>query len=270
MKKIIIFLLFFIVVFSKPSFSFDIFGRDEAASNKYYRKEKAYSDAEEAYLRGDYKSAVTICENIIRFFKDLRKLDSVYYLEGLAYLKLKDFENAKGAFNQALTCNPEGDFMGASQLGLADSFLFEEDFGRASILYQGIIKNSSFKNLQASAYYKLAIISKKLGKPEEVSSYLNKLKNDFPMSFEAQSIREATENLSESNFIQVGSFKEKQNADNVSYKLRESGYDSLVAKVDKNGSIFYRVIVKPIDSENGLEKTVRSLKKEGYPAKICP
>lgn len=269
-----IFFIIFTLAFSGSAYSFDIFDRDEATKGSVYRISNAKNDAEEAYLKGDYKSCVNICESITRFYKNPAKLDSIYYLEGLSYLKLKNFSKARIAFDKILDGNPTSSFAGDSILGVADSFFCEGDFENAASLYGRITQNSGLSRLHSISYYRLAKIAEKLKKENEAAAFLEKLKKDYPLSLEAQSLNDACAisppGEGENNLVQVGSFKVKKNAEKLCDRLNDTGYDAYIDKVDRGGSVFYKVIVKPFGSKEELEKTVTSLKKEGYPARVCP
>lgn len=270
MKKTVIFLLIVFAMLSKDCFGFDIFDRGSSNENKFYKKEKAYSDAEEAFLRGDYKSVVTICENITSFFKDRRKLDDVYYLKGQAYLKLNENNKARSAFNEVINIDPKGNYAGRAELAVADSFFSEGDFEKAGALYKALIGDPKKIRLHSTCLYRLVQIEKKSGNSKEASEYLDKLVKEFPLSFEAQSVTAGNDVPEGGSFVQVGSFEERKNAEKLLEELRSSGYDASMDKTEKNDKVMYKIIVKPSDAEGSLDKIVHSLKKEGYPTKICP
>mgnify|MGYP001038808951 FL=1 len=65
--------------------------------------EEIYSLALDAYKAGDFKKASMYLEEYVKAKPDPR----AYYLLGYAYYKLKDFDKAEQAFNEAYLIDPE-------------------------------------------------------------------------------------------------------------------------------------------------------------------
>ncbi|MFN3739810.1 MAG: tetratricopeptide repeat protein [Thermodesulfovibrionales bacterium] len=65
--------------------------------------EDIYNLAVKAYKSGDFKSASQYFEEYVK----LRPEPQAYYLLGYSYYKLKLFDKAEGAFNEAYLIDPE-------------------------------------------------------------------------------------------------------------------------------------------------------------------
>jgi DedD protein len=63
--------------------------------------------------------------------------------------------------------------------------------------------------------------------------------------------------------VQLGSFGSKENADNLSARLRQEGYLAFISPVDTSGGRRYRVRIGPQDTREGAEEMAARLKRAG-------
>ncbi len=267
--KVISIFVILSIVFTAKANSFDIFGRDERPDDSHYKKIKNLGEAEEAYIRGDYDKTLDICKKTEGIYKGKSGIDTVYYLEGLSYLKLKNSGLARESFNKIISDNPKSEYAGLAELGIADAYLVDDKFEMAKEIYKIIVSNASYKSLHSAALYRLYQIAKKSSNTDVANDYKARIIKEFPMSFEAQTFNEINIANDGISVIQVGSFSKKSNASKLVSKLQKKGYNASLSETKKDNSTYFRVIVKPAN-ENVLNKTVRSLRADGYPTKIFP
>jgi cell division septation protein DedD len=151
------------------------------------------------------------------------------------------------------------------------------------------------KNLPI-VYSRLASCYKGLGVKDKAEYYQNMASRSAPLSFEAKGQPAAVQartaapgrSVPPSNIIpknaeevdvvmatgqalsvQVGSFKNRRNADKLAQKLTASGYDVRIEIPVAAGDKVYRVKVGRVSSRGEAEALKARLEAAGYSTKIC-
>ena len=208
---------------------------------------------EKPFMEGRYEKAVLEAQRMID--ERARQRYEVYYLKGLAELKLGRFENARQSFEAIIEKYPRSGRVFDAYVGIGDSYLLAGNTEGAVKAYSEIKeKFPSDKNI-ALVDLRLSDCGKKSSPAEPVA-----LTVDKP---EAQ-----TESKGEIS-VQVGSFKNRRNAERLSAKLAAGGYGSYVELPLAAGDRLYRVKVGRFKSKSEAEDLAAKLNRNGYKTKIC-
>ena len=193
----------------------------------------AYSVDDRAFLEGNYDKVVSDTTRLI----NARSSDSdeLYYLRGLANLKLKRFDEARRDFNAILSGYPRSSRRFDAFMGIGDSYFLEGNIDDAIKSYEGML--SAFRD---NSNIKLVY--------QRLDSCRNK-----PARFS----------------VQVGSFRSKDNAEKLASKLSRDGYESFVDYTAAAADGMYRVKIGNFNSKNEAENMASGLRSRGYSTKIC-
>jgi len=225
--------------------------------------------AKEFFLKGDYAECIKECENILAYKEYSKDLDELYYLLALSYLKQDNFLRASDIFEIIINEFKDSAFKEDAMLGLGDTSFLRGDYDAAKSQYEAIISLSSQTKLKPVIYFRLAQINMKKGSWEKAQEYLDKLKKEYPLSFESR--MNASPDAEKFYFtVQVGAFSKSSNAQNLSLNLKEKGYDSYIDEVSAKGVKTCRVRVGRFSSRFEAEELAQKLSDEGYPTKIFP
>jgi len=122
-----------------------------------------------------------------------------------------------------------------------------------------------------------------MGARDKADSYYAMVRTKAPLSFEAKlapavsssaQIPAARKTPSPDRgtgtySVQVGSFKNKRNADKLAKRLASRGYESYVAIPVFSSDKFYRVKVGKFGSRDEASRTASRLESKGYRTSIC-
>ena|GEM_PF-19985 len=224
--------------------------------------------AEDYFVCGDYEKAVYEAKHLL--YSSIAEKDKIYYILGTGLNKLGNYKQARGNFISLIKIYPRSKYVSLAELGIADSYYLEEDYADASRWYENYVAKYPKSQGVATAYYRLAKCAQKQGSWQTAKNYYQKLKKEFPISFEAQWAAQA---LSEEILyftVQVGSFNNKSNALKLCDKLIRKGYDASILKSESGGKFFYRVRVGRLNKREKAEELARRLQAEGLPTNILP
>lgn len=237
------------------------------------------SRIERLFLEGKYDTVVSESDTLIDSGSGNK--DELYYLKGLSELKTKRFSSARVSFNQIIVKYRWSKKAFDAHLGLGDSYLLEGDNAKSLDVYNEMVSRyPSDKNI-AIVYSRLSSCYAGMGLREKADLYADMAKKKAPLSFEAKSTPVVNPvpkaSISSVSFgagtggysVQIGSFKNKKNADKLAQKLAACGYVSYVAVSVSPGDKFYRVKIGKVGSKNEASKLASRLRSEGYGAKIC-
>lgn len=228
----------------------------------------AYEKIEELYLRSDYPAVIEEGARILSGGSDAKNQDRVYYFMGLSNMKIGNFQEARNDFNLLLKDFPNSSLKQMANLGFADTYFLEENYAEANKFYEKLAEDKG-SHILSNVYYKLAQTNIKLGNWQQAKGYLEKIKNEFPLSFEATMAKDI--NLSQEFFtVQVGSFINPEKAQKLSNDLKAAGLDSYILENNSQGKIFYRVRVGKLASLKEAKELEQSLQDKNYPTKIFP
>ncbi len=223
---------------------------------------------EELFLLADYPGVIEEGARILSFEPLSPERDLVYYYMGLSNMKLGNFSEARNDFQIILKNFNTSKFKERANLALADTYFLEENYAQANTIYEGL-KEGSHSDILSQVYYKLAQANMKLGNWQKAKTYLEKLKNDFPLSFEASLAKNIS--FSEEFFtVQVGSFVDSAKAKKLCDELKAKGLDSYIVEGSLQGRAFYRVRVGKFSSYSEAKELEQKLSTQNYPTKIFP
>ncbi|MDP2939722.1 MAG: tetratricopeptide repeat protein [Candidatus Omnitrophota bacterium] len=223
---------------------------------------------EELFLRSDYPSVIEEASRILSQDKTSPNLDKVYFYLGLSNMKLGNFAEARNDFNIILREFPNSKLKERVNLSIADLYFLEENYPEAKNYYDNLAKDTN-SNILSLIYYKLAQTNMKLGKWQLAKEYLEKLKNEFPLSFET-SLAKNINVYDEFFTVQVGSFIDADKARNLSDEIKSAGLDSYIVINQLQDKTFYRVRVGKFASLKEAKELEKSLTEKNYPTKIFP
>lgn len=186
------------------------------------------------FLSGNYAEVIREAEAIIAKGHYSSEL---YYFLGLSYLKRGEFIKARESFKVVVGNFKDTRFKEESRIGMADTYLLSADTSNAKNIYKSILADNPATKYKG-----------------EIDQRLNNIPD-----LEASGVYS----------VQVGSFANKDNARNLSYKLNSYGYP---AYIEEGGlpNKSYKVRVGRLTSLEEAKVLERRLSKEGYPTKICP
>jgi tetratricopeptide (TPR) repeat protein len=199
------------------------------------------------FLKGEYKQAILEGEKLLARDAHASGSDELYYILGMSYLKEGNFLRASDIFEIILKEFKESAFKDEAKLGLGDTYFLRGAYDKAKACYIALLDNNNRSELKPLLYYRLSQCAFKQGDVEKGNNYLSKLKNGFPLNLEA-SFNRGSDNSLDFYTVQIGSFTNSSNANNLSNKLISKGYDAYVQEADISGRKIYRVRVGRLKS----------------------
>jgi len=226
------------------------------------------------FLSGDYKSAILEGEKILANSERSSDLAELYYILALSYLKEGNYLRASDIFEIILKEFKNSSFKEEAKLGLGDSYLLRADYNHAEEYYKEIITTNPNTKLKAQIYYRFSQIGFKKGDNGQAKEYLNKLKQELPLSLESRLNKDfyPTPGASSDFYytVQAGSFSKKINAQNLTQKLIQNNYPAYIEETNAEDKAIYRVRVGKLGSLREAAELEKKLSQEGYPTKIYP
>jgi len=228
-----------------------------------------------SFLSGDYKAVIQEGEKILAMQPGSGDLDELYLILGRSYLKDGNLLRAADIFQIIIKEYKNSKFEDEAKLSLGDTYFLRQDFSRAEIAYNDIIKANPGTKLKADLYYRLSQVKLKQGDTKAAKDYLSKLKQEFPLSTQLsldQDLKLLVEEPVTDFYysVQVGSFSNSVNANNLVRRLLDKGYSAYLEKVIFQGKTTYRVKVGKTSQRQEIVALDNKLSKEGYPTKIFP
>ncbi|MFA6356856.1 MAG: SPOR domain-containing protein, partial [Candidatus Omnitrophota bacterium] len=156
------------------------------------------------------------------------------------------------------------------QLGTADSYYMSGDYKNAFTEYEKYITKYPKSEGRATAYFRIAKSAQKEGKWQSARNYYQKVRSEYPMSFEAQMAAQAMSDEILFFTVQVGSFNKKANALKLCDELVKKGYAASIAKSGQEAEESYKVRVGRLDAREEAEELAKKLRAEGLPTKVLP
>lgn len=223
------------------------------------------------FINGDYKAAISEGEKIMASVTaNSSRIDELYYLLGLSYLKDGNYLRASDIFEIILGEFRDSSFRDESRLGLGDAYFLMQDYAQAEKYYTELLKDNPQNYLNAVLYYRLSQLALKKGNTEEAKKYLDMLQMDYPLSIEAKLNKELYMAQEIYYTVQVGSFSKSVNAQNLMQKLEQKGYLAYIEEAFSGKSKIYRVRAGRFALRKDAETLENKLAGLGYPTKIFP
>ena len=98
--------------------------------------ESLYNQAEEYFLKSNYREVINITGKIVSLNPRSRYADDALYLRGVSYSKQARYEQAREDFNRILDEYPRSNLNSEARTSLADSYYLAEDLNEAIIRYR--------------------------------------------------------------------------------------------------------------------------------------
>ena len=215
------------------------------------------ANVEKLFLEARYDKVISESAKLIDARS--RQRDELYYLKGLSELKTDRFADARRSFESILAKYARSKRAFDAAVGIGDSYFLENRYDEAVKSYNEVLaKFPKDKNI--------GII------PERINNCHKKTTNTVTEEpaekhFIPQEVPRGEKSSAIS--VQVGSFKNKRNADKLSAKLHGMGYESFVEIPAGIGDKLYRVKVGRLGSKEEAEALAKRLKRSGYKVKIC-
>jgi tetratricopeptide (TPR) repeat protein len=219
------------------------------------------NDAYKDYLGGDYEEALTKAHI-------LRETDEVLYFLGLSYTKIGNYPQARECFNKLIKNFPRSELYGLSLVKFADTHFLEGNLSRAKALYEEIEKKYPSFDYLPLVYLRLAQIASREGRWEEHKRYSAMIKSKYPDSVEIKFLNILEENINFFT-VQVGAFSEKKNAFELKDELQKN-YSVYIVEEQKVSYTLYKVRVGKFRDRKEAQEVSYRLIKEGYPTRIYP
>jgi tetratricopeptide (TPR) repeat protein len=230
----------------------------------------ALPDIEAAVMNKDYAQARDLASKIIKDSDDPQQQLAAQYYYGLAQLRLGQYADARGAFQNVMDSHPSQDVYDKAALSLIEGFYMEGLYTDALDAAKSLFKKSPHSSFLSLIYLKIAGADLKLMRWEDANEFLNKIINEFPESPEAPIAKQL---LEEKQYfaVQVGSFLDKGRALTLIDDLKGSGqYAYVVETTAADKQTYYRVRVGQMSSLKRAEELKKHLDKLGYPTLIYP
>ena len=232
------------------------------------------AQAEKLFLEGRYEKVIQEADRLID--SGSSRISELYYLKGLSLLKSDRFKEARINFEKIISKFPRSKRTFDSHIGIGDSYFLEGDMRLAIRAYQDILdRYPNDKNISV-VYYKLGNCFKNIGSNDKAQECFGKVKELAPLSFEAKMTtdfvsRKIQQNKTNEYFsVQAGSFKNKKNAERLTYKLFKEGFDSFIEMPGNlTGDRLYKVKVGKFGSREEAGALASKLRNLGYATKLC-
>lgn len=204
----------------------------------------SYASVEKLFLKGDYARAAKGAEELIESSSaSRREKEEAGYIKALSLLKTGRFKDARDSFKQFLSKYPKSKRAFDIEIGIGDTYLLEGDVDKAAKIYQDILARYPNDRNIVIVHHRLGDCHKRIGSNEKTMEYFS---------------------------IQVGSFKNRRNAERYAAKLSGEGFDSFVETPAASGDELYRVKIGRYQSREEARDLESKLKERGYSTKICP
>lgn len=232
--------------------------------------QEAIKTAEVFFLQRQYWQAIDEFQKAVKENPDNPDLAArADYFTGACYANLFDFLTAKKNFEVIVAKYKQSPYYEDAYLALGDIEFLQENFQEALNVYNDFLSGHPGKRRLATLYFRLAETNLRLGRKKEFREYLDKLKKEFPLSFEAKDARRLSQN-DEFYTVQVGAFTDYGNAEEFIGQLKSKGYKVHSVLCMLSGKKLCRIRVgqyRTMDEARLLEKKLES---DGYFAKILP
>jgi len=226
--------------------------------------------AEVFFLQKLYVQAIEAAQEVIQEHPDdARLMAHASYLTGASYVNLFDFLTAKQNFRVIITKYKDSAYYEDAYLGLGDIEFLQENLEEALQIYTAFADRGPTSKRRATLYFRLAELYLKNGDVVRSRDYLKRLREEFPLSFEA---RDAGRLEGEKVWytVQVGAFTDFRNAKVFVEELKNKGYDVYSVLCMLSGKKLCRVRIGRFFGKREAQSLQERLTLDGYYSKICP
>ncbi|MBU2540935.1 MAG: SPOR domain-containing protein [Candidatus Omnitrophica bacterium] len=225
-----------------------------------------FEEAQVSFLKGEYRQSIEKLEGILAKEVDRPSSARLYYLLGLSYLKAEIYLKAGDCFDIIVNEYRNSHLVGLALIKLIDIKFLKGDYIRALNSTGELSARFVRSEFESPLLLRQYLLNLKLGNWKEANSILTRIRESFPVSPAMKTILDG--NLAVDFFsVQVGSFKNRRNATNLSRLLNSKGFDSFVLK---NADSFFRVRVGRLATLEAAQALEKDLIKQGFITKIYP
>ncbi|MEO0106103.1 MAG: tetratricopeptide repeat protein [candidate division WOR-3 bacterium] len=141
---------------------------------------------------------------------------------------------------------PQSRYVDVAYLEIGKIFILKEDFSNALITFNELIKNYPNSDLKEEILFWLGFAYIETGNKESGYKTFNELINTYPNSIwasRAKNLLPSNQPKKEFYTVQVGSFRNKNNAETIVSELKAKGFDAKIIEAVVMDKIHYRVWV---------------------------
>jgi len=142
----------FILILIILSFGFP---SGSAGSEVTIRSDEQLRLAQEAMERGEYQRAIVELERFLHFFPKDEKAADAGYLIGVAYLRAKQYDQARNSFEAVIKGYPGSPLSEQALFMIAESFYLQGIFDKAERIYTYLVQESNDAEIKNRARYRL-------------------------------------------------------------------------------------------------------------------
>jgi len=248
------------------------------ASGAAYSAEADISAVEKFFLEGKYGKAIAEADDLID--GRARHRDELYYLKGLSELKTGKFKDARQSFEHIISKYRHSARVFDAHMGIGDAYFLEGDPKEALGVYDGITRTFPKDRNISVVYERIAECHNKLGMLGKAKEYMSKTKDAPSFSPKREQPTQPGRpvlkvpkelHVEEGQLfsVQVGSFRNKRNAERLIRRLLRNGYEGYIEIPVDRSERLYRVRIGRLQSPEEARALERRLKASGYRTKIC-
>jgi TolA-binding protein len=256
-----------------------------------------YEVAQYYYATGEYKTAIDKYRQLLSDYKRSELACKAQYWLGNALFAIKEFEPAIEEYRNVKVKYPGCEKIPEAELGIAQTHYKMGNYRDASVQFQTILSEQKDSGVLSAALYGLGECSEKNANIEMAIYAYEKLIEDFPSSQETahakvrlaqlkkqydvetpkpepkpepeevpeeEEVTEEQPKEAAKNYtIQVGAFREEENARQLVQKLNGLGYDAkMIKKTDAETAVQYKVWVGEYETRADAEEVAINLKED--------
>lgn len=226
------------------------------------------NDIETAVLEQDYKKVNELAQAYLQGHASPTGIPQARYYLGLSYLYLENYRASREAFSQIIHNRAAAPWQTKAYIGIIDSYILEDNYHEALKVAERLLEMGPPPEFQSVLFLKLARIHMRLTNWQEARSYLERVINGYPASFEYHTAQQL---LEEKQYfaVQVGAFLDQVRAEKLTGELQAKGeYAYIVETVDRDANHFFRVRVGQLSTLLEAKHLKRKLANLGYPTRI--
>ncbi len=209
-----------------------------------------------------FDKARAIFEELARDLNNPRIAEVYYYLGRLT----TNPDSAIIYYQRIINNYPQSRYADASYLEIAKIRIAREDYKNALITLNELVRNYPNSELKEEILFWLGIVQVESGDKSNGYKTLQELITTYPKSIwagRARNIIPQTQPAGEYYTVQVGSYKNRQNADKRIQELRLKGYEGRIVEALVMENIYYRVWVGEFETAEQAKAFAAKLDSAG-------
>lgn len=225
-------------------------------------------EAIKLFNSSQYERARDIFVQVAKDKNNPRIAEAYYYLGRLSI----NPDSALFYFNKVKTDYPQSRYADISYLEIAKSNIARKKYQNAIISLNELLRKYPDTNLQDEIMFWLGISYMSSDKEKEGISILENLRKTYPKSVWSERaltiipLKDTPEVPQEYYTVQVGSYRNKSNAENYAEEIRKNGFSVQTVEALVKGNTYYRVWVgtlSTIEQAKAFSQELESLGIKG-------